>query len=116
VAWSVRPGSIFARRINQQLQKKFHPLRVRTVRPLRHNPILQKVAGQIGILVAGFVGGVRIPPKDRTRIHRNEKVPLELNDRERKLIQWHTFADGTLTDVCALCQSRRTSSLSLYLG
>jgi len=39
-----------------------------------------------------------IPPKDRTRIHRNEKVPLELNDRERKLIQWHTFADGTLTD------------------
>jgi len=44
------------------------------------------------------VGGVRNTAKDRTRIHRNEKVPLELNDRERKLIQWHTFADGTLTD------------------
>jgi len=45
--------------INQQLQKKFHPLRVRTVRPLRHNPILQKVAGQIRHPCCGFVGGVR---------------------------------------------------------
>jgi hypothetical protein len=39
-----------------------------------------------------------VPRKDRIRIHRDETVALELNDHERDLIQWHTFADGVLTE------------------
>jgi hypothetical protein len=85
--------------INQQLQKKFHPLRVRTVPPTPAQPNPAKGGGPDKASLLRALWAVSgIPPKDRTRIHRNEKVPLELNDRERKLIQWHTFADGTLTD------------------
>lgn len=37
-------------------------------------------------------------PQDRKRIRPDEKVPLELNDRERELILNHSFADQELTD------------------
>jgi hypothetical protein len=39
-----------------------------------------------------------IAVKHRKQIAVGEKVPLELNDRERDLIMNHTFADNDLTD------------------
>jgi hypothetical protein len=39
--------------------------------------------------------GIRV--KDRKQITPDEKVPLELSDRERDLILKHTFADDELT-------------------
>jgi hypothetical protein len=36
-------------------------------------------------------------PSERKRIAADEKVPLELSDRERELILKHTFADEDLT-------------------
>jgi hypothetical protein len=41
-------------------------------------------------------------PKARKRIQPEEKVPLELNDRERQLILNHSFADPELTDLLRL--------------
>jgi hypothetical protein len=38
-----------------------------------------------------------IPVKDRKQITPDEKVPLELSDRERDLILKHTFANDELT-------------------
>jgi hypothetical protein len=35
--------------------------------------------------------------QERKRIRPDEKVPLDLNDRERELILQHTFADDGLT-------------------
>ena len=37
-------------------------------------------------------------PKARKRIRPEEKVPLELNDRERELILNHSLAEPELTD------------------
>jgi len=46
--------------------------------------------------------GIRV--KDRKQITPDERVPLELSDRERELILKHTFADDDLTGpFCALC-------------
>ena len=36
--------------------------------------------------------------RNRKRVGVDEKVPLELNARERELILKHTFADSNLTD------------------
>ena len=85
--------------IDQQLQKKFRPARMRTLppTPAQPNPARGGRPDQASLLRALWAAS-RIPPKDRIRIHRNEKLPLELNDRDRELIQWHTFAEGTLTD------------------
>jgi hypothetical protein len=40
---------------------------------------------------------MRPTPDSRKRIRPDEKVPLDLNDRERELILQHTFADDDLT-------------------
>ena len=37
------------------------------------------------------------PTRKKNRIRPNEKVPIELNDRERELILKHTFAGDELT-------------------
>jgi hypothetical protein len=44
-----------------------------------------------------FLTAPKIPAKDRKQIRPDEKVPLELSDRERELILKHTFADDELT-------------------
>jgi hypothetical protein len=41
---------------------------------------------------------VETSPKGRKRIRPDEKVPVELNARERELILRHTFAEPELTD------------------
>ena len=44
-------------------------------------------------------------PKARKRIRPEEKVPLELNDRERELILNHSLADPELTDRLRLVRA-----------
>jgi len=44
-----------------------------------------------------FLTAPEIPAKHRRQIAPDEKVPLELSDRERELILKHTFADDELT-------------------
>lgn len=85
--------------INQQLQKKFHPACMRIVppTPAQINPANGGGPDKPSLWRAAWAAS-GMPRKDRIRIQRDEKVPLELNDHERDLIQWHTFADGTLTD------------------
>lgn len=85
--------------INQQLQKKFHPARMRTIpsAPAQPNPTNGGGPDKAALLRALWAASGKLR-KDRIRIQRDEMVPLELNDRERELIQWHTFADGSLTD------------------
>jgi len=82
--------------INQQLQKKFHPARMRTVPPAPAQPHPENGGGpDKASLLRTLWAASGLPRKDRIRIQRDEMVPLELNDRERELIQWHTFADGS---------------------
>ncbi len=84
--------------IDQQLQKKFHPARMRTVPHAPAQPHPENGGGpDKASLLRALWAASGMPRKDRIRIQRNEMVSLELNDRERELIQWHTFADGTLT-------------------
>src|ERR1035441_3214985 len=45
-----------------------------------------------------LLAALRTPTKDRKRIAADEKVALELSDRERDLIMKHTFAGDELTD------------------
>lgn len=85
--------------INQQLQKKFHPTRMRIVPPVPAQPNHSNGGRtDTASLWRAAWAASGMPRKDRMRIQRDEKVPLELNDQERDLIRWHTFADGTLTD------------------
>jgi hypothetical protein len=45
-----------------------------------------------------LLAALRTPTKDRKRIAADEKVALELSDRERDLIMKHAFAGDELTD------------------
>jgi len=44
-----------------------------------------------------FLAAPARPAKDRKQVTPDQKVPLELSDRERELILKHTFADDELT-------------------
>ena len=47
-------------------------------------------------MLQALLSGSAVPQKERIRIKPDEKVTLELNERERELIQ-NTFADDDLT-------------------
>src|ERR1019366_8414424 len=49
-------------------------------------------------------------PASRKRIRPDEKVPLDLNDRERELILQHTFADDRLTHQLRIVPSAGESA------
>jgi hypothetical protein len=54
--------------------------------------------------------------KHRKQIAVGEKIPLELNDRERDLIMNHTFAGSELTDrFCIVSDSGRSPSYRFSL-
>ena len=80
------PEAFSVEKINQQLEKKFRPVRQKTVPATVHSASLPQT----------LLSGSAIPRKERIRIKPDEKVPLELNERERELIQ-NTFADDDLT-------------------
>ncbi len=76
------PEAFSVEKINRQLEKKFRPVR-------------QK-AGPASLLQALLSWPAAPPQQERIRIKPTETVPLELNERERELIQ-NTFADDDLT-------------------
>ncbi len=83
---------------NQQLQKKFRPVRNTGAAPiLPQQNIATNRGPDLPLLARSLLVRSGIPTKDRKRIRPDEKVPLELNDRERDLILKHSFADEELT-------------------
>jgi hypothetical protein len=84
--------------VNQQLQEKLRSVRKTATRRISppENTATDR-SPHSAPLVRGLLTGSGIPPKDRKRIRPDDKVPLELNDRERELILNHSFADEELT-------------------
>ena len=84
--------------VNQQLQKKFCSVRKKATThpsPPENTPTDRSPDSALLLRLLIESG---TPPKDRKRIRPDEKVSLELNDRERELILNHSFADEELTD------------------
>jgi Plasmid pRiA4b ORF-3-like protein len=80
------PEAFSVEKINRQLEKKFRPVRQKAVPATSHSASLLKT----------LLSGSAVPQKERIQIKANQTVPLELNERERELIQ-NTFADDDLT-------------------
>jgi hypothetical protein len=80
------PEAFSVEKINRQLEKKFRPVRQKAVPATSHSASLLQT----------LLSGSAVPHKERIRIKPDEKVTLELNERERELIQ-NTFADDDLT-------------------
>lgn len=90
------PEAFSVEKVNRELEKKFRPVRKRSVQqPKAANHGLSPKAQQ---LLQAISSKSAFPPKERIRIKPNEAVPLELNERERELIEHHTFADEELTN------------------
>jgi hypothetical protein len=93
IAWRgpFDPEAFSIENINKQLEKKFRPKRKRAVPdPRGSKPTLSPEAKQ---LLEAILSKPALPQQKRIRISPNQKVRLELNERERKLILEHTFAD-----------------------
>jgi hypothetical protein len=86
--------------VNQQLQEKRRSVRKTTTRrvsPPENTGTDRSPHAAAPVRVLLTRSGTGIPPKDRKRIRPDDKVPLELNDRERELILNHSLADEELT-------------------
>jgi len=84
--------------VNQQLQEKLRSVRKTPTRRVSapENTATDRLS-HAAPLVRALLTGSGIPPKDRKWIRSDDKVPLELNDRERELILNHSLADEELT-------------------
>jgi Plasmid pRiA4b ORF-3-like protein len=92
------PESFSLAAVNQQLQKKFRPVRKTVAVPASSRPKTATEQAQDSALhTLSSLTASGIPPEDRKRIRPDEKVPLELSDHERELILNHSFADEELT-------------------
>jgi hypothetical protein len=80
------PEAFSVEKINRQLEKKFRPVRRKAFPATSHS----------ASLLQALLSGSAVPRKERVRIKPDETVLLELNERERELIQ-NTFADDDLT-------------------
>lgn len=80
------PEAFSVEKINRQLEKKFRPVRQKALPATSHSASLLQT----------LLSGSAVPRKERIRIKPQETVPVELNERERELIQ-RTFADDDLT-------------------
>jgi len=85
--------------VNRELERKFRSIRKKAIRL----PSPQPRAADPGIAKSELLSQAMWSrpvwsPTQRIRIKPNETVPLELNERERELIQSHTFADESLTN------------------
>jgi hypothetical protein len=90
------PEAFSTERVNKLLEKKFRPVRKRAVpEPNAPKPTLAPPAER---LLQASLSRSGFPQQKRIRIQPDEKVPLELNERERELILEHTFADDVLTN------------------
>lgn len=83
-------------KVNRQLEKKFRPVRKRAV-PDSNAP-KTPLSPEAERLLQAILSRSEPAQKKRIRIKSDEKVPLELNERERELILEHTFADDELTN------------------
>jgi len=90
------PEAFSIEKVNKQLEKKFRPVRKRAV-PAPNAP-KPKLTPEAEKLLKAIVSRSELPQKKRVHIKPDEKVPLELNERERELILEHTFADKELTN------------------
>jgi hypothetical protein len=84
--------------VNQQLQKKFRSVRKKATTHSSPPENTTTDRSPDSALLPSLLTGSGTSPKDRRRIRPDEKIPLELNDRERELILNHSFADEELTD------------------
>lgn len=90
------PEAFSIEKVNKLFEKKFRPVRKRAIPdPNAPKPALSPQAEQ---LLQAILSRPESPQKKRIRIKPDEKVPLELNGRERELILEHTFADDELTN------------------
>lgn len=84
--------------VNQQLQKKLRSARGTATTHVSPPEKTTTDRSPDSALVLGLLTPSGTPPKDRERIRPDEKIPLELNDRDRELILKHSLADEELTD------------------
>ena len=90
------PDAFSIEKVNKQLENKFRPVRKRAVPAASvSKPTLSPQAKQV---LEAILSKPAFPKPKRIRIQPDEKVPLELNERERELILEHTFADEQLTN------------------
>lgn len=82
--------------VNQQLQKKFRSVRKKATTHIPPPRNTTADRSPDSALLLRLLTGSGTPPKDRKRIRPDEKIPLELNDREPELILNHSFADEEL--------------------
>lgn len=91
------PKAFSVEKINRQLEKKFRPVRQRAAHlTTRQLDTASHSSSNSASLLQALLSGSAVPRKERIRIKPDETVPLELNERERALIQ-NTFADDDLT-------------------
>jgi len=83
--------------VNQHLQKEFRSARRKATPHASPPENTATHRSPNSALLPRLLTGSGTPPKDRKRIRPDEKVPLELNDRERELILEHSLADEELT-------------------
>jgi Plasmid pRiA4b ORF-3-like protein len=84
--------------VKQQLQKKFRSFRKQATTHPSPPENIPEDRSPDSALLPSLLTGSGTSPKDRKRNRPDEKVPLELNHRERELILNHSFADPELTD------------------
>jgi len=93
------PETFSIETVNQKLHKMFRASRrskpVETARPKSASTAKMET---LNALLEAVGPGLQLPHKQPQRIRPGERVPLELNDRERTLILEHTFADEELTN------------------
>lgn len=90
------PEAFSIAKVNKQLEKKVRPVRRRAVND-PHAPKL-KLSPEAQNLVKAIVSRSEFSQTKRIRIKPDERVPLELSQRERELILEHTLADNELTN------------------
>jgi hypothetical protein len=90
------PEAFSIEKVNKLLEKKFRPVRKRAVSAA--NAPKPEVSPQAEKLLRAILSSSEPPQKPRIRVKPDERVPLELNEREQELILEHTFADDELTN------------------
>ncbi len=101
IAWRgpFDPEAFSLDEINRQLEKKFRPVRKRAALLASRQPSTVNNSKPDAVSLRGsLLSAPGTPRKERIRIKPDETAPLELNERERELIEQHTFADEELTN------------------
>jgi hypothetical protein len=95
IGGSFDPESFSFAAVNQRLPQMFRSARKPAAKRVAPKP--KRALDGADLPARSFFPESELPPQARTRIRPDEKVPLELNDRERELILKHTFAGEELT-------------------